>query len=132
MHAGIDRTAAIVDACRKRARPIIMTTIAMIAGMLPSAFAVGSSGEFRAPMAISVIGGLLVSTLLSLLFVPAFFTIMDDFGRLTWRIFGRFIGKTDEPPSKEAATAPVVTMSSPEQRGSADRGKAIAEVSDPA
>jgi hydrophobe/amphiphile efflux-1 (HAE1) family protein len=105
MHAGMDRTAAIVDACQKRARPIIMTTIAMVAGMLPSAFAVGAGGEFRAPMAISVIGGLVVSTLLSLLFVPAFFTIMDDFGRLTWRIFGPLVGKADEPPPSQAGAS---------------------------
>ena len=81
MHAGVDRTAAIVDACEKRARPIVMTTIAMVAGMFPSALAFGAGGEFRSPMAIAVIGGLIVSTLLSLLFVPALFTIMDDFGR---------------------------------------------------
>ncbi|AGK59297.1 acriflavin resistance protein [Hyphomicrobium denitrificans 1NES1] len=99
---GIERGVAIVDAGRKRARPIIMTTLAMAAGMLPSAFALGDGGEFRAPMAISVIGGLLVSTLLSLIFVPSFFTVMDDFGWLMQRIFGRFIGPTDE-----AETPPV-------------------------
>jgi len=93
---GIERGVAIVDAGRKRARPIIMTTLAMAAGMLPSALALGDGGEFRAPMAISVIGGLLVSTLLSLIFVPSFFTVMDDFGWLMQRIFGRFIGPTDE------------------------------------
>ncbi|HVX35560.1 MAG TPA: efflux RND transporter permease subunit [Hyphomicrobium sp.] len=99
---GIERGVAIVDAGRKRARPIIMTTLAMAAGMLPSAFALGDGGEFRAPMAIAVIGGLLVSTLLSLIFVPSFFTVMDDFGWLMQRIFGRFIGPTDE-----AETPPV-------------------------
>jgi putative effector of murein hydrolase LrgA (UPF0299 family) len=55
-----------------------MTTIAMIAGMVPSALGLGAGGEFRSPMAIAVIGGLLVSTLLSLLFVPAVFAVMDD------------------------------------------------------
>jgi hypothetical protein len=49
-------------------------------------------------MAIAVIGGLLVSTFLSLLFVPALFVIVDDFGRLLWGVFGRFVGKSDEPP----------------------------------
>ena len=78
--------------------PIVMTTIAMAAGMAPSALAFGAGGEFRSPMAIAVIGGLLVSTFLSLLFVPAFFTIMDDLGRLTWRLFGRFIGPSGEEP----------------------------------
>jgi multidrug efflux pump subunit AcrB len=109
MHAGVERTAAILDAGRKRARPIIMTTLAMVAGMLPSALAWGAGGEFRSPMAIAVIGGLIVSTLLSLFFVPALFTIMDDFGRLLWWIFGRFIGKADEPTPDEAATAPILT-----------------------
>ena len=71
MHQGVDRTTAIIDAGQKRARPIIMTTIAMAAGMLPSALAIGAGGEFRSPMAIAVIGGLVVSTLLSLVFVPA-------------------------------------------------------------
>ena len=66
---GTPRLEALVEAGRKRARPIVMTTIAMVAGMLPSAFAYGDGGEFRAPMAIAVIGGLLVSTVLSLLFV---------------------------------------------------------------
>jgi multidrug efflux pump subunit AcrB len=75
---GMERTAAIVEAGKKRARPIIMTTVAMVAGMAPSAFGFGAGAEFRAPMAIAVIGGLLVSTLLSLLFVPAFFAVVDD------------------------------------------------------
>jgi hydrophobe/amphiphile efflux-1 (HAE1) family protein len=94
---GVERREAIIDAGRKRARPIIMTTLAMAAGMLPSAFALGDGGEFRAPMAIAVIGGLLVSTLLSLVFVPSFFTVMDDVGYLMQRIFGRFVGPRDEP-----------------------------------
>ena len=94
---GVERREAIIDAGRKRARPIIMTTLAMAAGMLPSAFALGDGGEFRAPMAIAVIGGLLVSTLLSLVFVPSFFTVMDDVGNLMQRIFGRFVGPRDEP-----------------------------------
>ncbi len=82
---GADRTTALMEAGRKRARPIVMTTIAMAAGMLPSAYALGDGGEFRAPMAIAVIGGLIVSTVLSLVFVPSFFTVMDDLSRaVTW------------------------------------------------
>jgi multidrug efflux pump subunit AcrB len=104
MHHGVDRTAAIVDAGRKRARPIIMTTIAMVAGMVPSALALGAGGDARAPMAIAVIGGLLVSTALSLLFVPAFFALMDDAGKLIWRIFGRFLGGPDDADNKPHAT----------------------------
>ncbi|WP_430913045.1 efflux RND transporter permease subunit [Methylobacterium sp. sgz302541] len=97
MRAGVDRATAIVDAGRKRARPIVMTTIAMAAGMVPSAMALGIGGEFRAPMAIAVIGGLIVSTGLSLLFVPAFFVLMDDLSRLFVRLFSRFVGARDEP-----------------------------------
>jgi multidrug efflux pump subunit AcrB len=89
MALGIDRTAAIVDAGRKRARPIIMTTIAMGAGMVPSALGVGDGGEFRSPMAIAVIGGLVTSTLLSLLVVPAVFTYVDDAERLVARVVRR-------------------------------------------
>ncbi len=94
-HHGVPRDHAIIDAGRKRARPIVMTTIAMIAGMVPSALGIGQGGEFRAPMAIAVIGGLAVSTVLSLMFVPSFYTIMDDLGALTARKLGRFIGPTE-------------------------------------
>jgi uncharacterized membrane protein YdfJ with MMPL/SSD domain len=79
-----------------------MTTIAMVGGMLPSALALDSGGEFRAPMAIAVIGGLISSTVLSLLFVPAVFVMMDNVGSWLWWIFGRFVGKTDEPPALAA------------------------------
>lgn len=74
---GIHRNIAIIDASHKRARPIIMTTIAMTAGMVPSALAFGDGGEFRAPMAVAVIGGLITSTLLSLLFVPSLFSVVN-------------------------------------------------------
>ncbi|SFK78221.1 efflux RND transporter permease subunit [Methylocapsa palsarum] len=90
MASGMDRTLAIVEAGKKRARPIVMTTVAMVAGMLPSAFAIGAGGEFRSPMAIAVIGGLIVSTLLSLLFVPAFFAMMDDAGGGIGGLWRRF------------------------------------------
>jgi multidrug efflux pump subunit AcrB len=85
---GKARDEAIIDAGMKRARPIIMTTIAMVAGMMPSALAFGDGGEFRSPMALAVIGGLLFSTILSLVFVPAMFIVMDDIGSLIWR-FGK-------------------------------------------
>ncbi len=102
MARGTPRLDAIVDAGRKRARPIVMTTIAMVGGMLPSAMAVGSGGEFRAPMAVAVIGGLISSTVLSLVFVPAVFVLMDDIGRWTWRLFSRFVGPADEPAAPPA------------------------------
>ena len=93
-----------------------MTTLAMAAGMTPSAFAFGDGGEFRAPMAIAVIGGLLVSTALSLVFVPSFFTVMDDLGWLLWRLVAGFIGPTDEREGA-ASALPVVghaTAASPD------------------
>ncbi len=106
MHRGVDRMTAIIEAGQKRARPIIMTTIAMVAGMVPAALALGAGGDARAPMAMAVIGGLVVSTFLSLLFVPAFFVIMDDLGRLIWRIFGRFVARTPEPePTHETSSS---------------------------
>ena len=94
---GVERNEAIIDAGRKRARPIIMTTIAMVGGMLPSALALESGGEFRAPMAVAVIGGLISSTVLSLLFVPAVFALMDDFAKWIWHFFSGQIGSADEP-----------------------------------
>lgn len=107
MHRGMERTQAMIEAGRKRARPIIMTSIAMSAGMLPSALGVGEGGTFRAPMAIAVIGGIIVSTVLSLVVVPSFFLIMDDLSRLLAWIFGRFVGSKDEetaPLDNEALT----------------------------
>jgi len=97
MRRGVSRLEAIVDAGRKRARPIVMTSIAMIGGMLPSAFGLGSGGEFRAPMAIAVIGGLLSSTLLSLVFVPAVFSVMDDVAVSIWGFFRLWVGGPHEP-----------------------------------
>jgi multidrug efflux pump subunit AcrB len=83
---GMARTEALVDACHKRARPILMTSLAMGAGMLPIALGWGTDPSFRAPMAIAVIGGLVTSTLLSLLVVPAVFTWIDDLARLPGRL----------------------------------------------
>ncbi len=93
---GMARIDAIVDAGRKRARPIVMTTIAMGAGMLPSAFGIGEGGSFRAPMAIAVVGGLIAATFLSLIFVPSFYIVMDDISKLFTWIFSRFAGAPDE------------------------------------
>ncbi len=75
---GLDRWHALLDACRKRARPIVMTTVAMGVGMLPIAIGLGTDPSFRAPMAIVVIGGLITSTFLSLLVIPVVFTYVDD------------------------------------------------------
>ena len=84
---GMSRFDALVDACHKRARPIVMTTIAMGAGMLPVAMGWGADPSFRSPMAVAVIGGLITSTLLSLLVVPAAFTFVDDLERgIVWLV----------------------------------------------
>ena len=77
---GMSQHDALVDACRKRARPVIMTSLAMGAGMLPIALGFSGDSSFRAPMAVAVIGGLITSTLLSLVVIPATFTVLDDFG----------------------------------------------------
>jgi hypothetical protein len=93
-----------------------MTTIAMVAGMMPSALAVGAGGEFRSPMALAVIGGLIFSTVLSLVFVPAMFMLMDDVGNLAWRFGKRLIvshGEDEEPPSGHHHQAPPPAKSPP-------------------
>ena len=79
---GLARHEALLDACHKRARPIVMTTIALTAGMLPIAMGVGADPSFRQPMAIVVIGGAIASTALSLIVIPVVFTYVDDF--LKW------------------------------------------------
>ena len=87
---GMDRLEALIDACHKRARPIIMTTIAMTAGMMPIALGLGSDPSFRSPMSIAVIGGLITSTLLSLLVIPALYTYIDDAEHGIKRLVKRF------------------------------------------
>lgn len=87
---GMSRWDAIFDACHKRARPVVMTTIAMGAGMLPIALSWGAADtSFRSPMAIAVIGGLITSTVLSLLVIPVVFTYLDDLGQWVSRMFAR-------------------------------------------
>ena len=85
--AGEHRFTALVEAGAVRLRPIMMTTLAMIAGMLPIALALGEGGEFRAPMAHAVIGGLITSTMLTLVVIPVAYTYFDDFGAWVKRRF---------------------------------------------
>ena len=92
---GMDRFAAVIEAGHKRAQPIVMTSIAMSAGMLPSALGVGEGGAFRAPMATAVIGGIIVSTVLSLVVVPAFYLIMDDLSWLIERLTRGVVGQKE-------------------------------------
>jgi multidrug efflux pump subunit AcrB len=86
---GLSMHEAIVDACRKRARPVIMTTLAMGAGMLPLALGLSSDSSFRAPMAWAVIGGLITSTLLSLIVIPATYSVLHDLDLRLRRWFRR-------------------------------------------
>ena len=81
MRAGKDRLTALLEAGHKRARPIVMTTVAMVAGMLPVAIGIHGDNSFRGPMAVAVIGGLITSTMLTLVIVPAAFTLVDDIER---------------------------------------------------
>ena len=76
---GYDRTTAVIEAGRTRLRPIVMTTLAMIFGMLPLFLGIGAGGEGRAPMARAVVGGLITSSLLTLIVVPVMYTYLDDF-----------------------------------------------------
>jgi len=77
MARGVPKFQAIMEAGHKRAQPIVMTTVAMTAGMIPTALSLGGDGQWRAPMGTVVIGGLIVSTLLTLLIVPAGFSLAD-------------------------------------------------------
>ena len=101
---GMARTEAVIEAGRMRAQPIIMTSIAMAAGMLPSALGVGEGGSFRAPMAIAVIGGIIASTGLSLVIVPSFFLVMDDLQHGLARIFGGLVGPRETIPEAPDAS----------------------------
>ena len=101
---GVERVAALIDACSKRARPIVMTTVAMGAGMLPIALKIGADADFRAPMAIAVIGGLITSTVLSLFYIPVVFTCVDDVKR--WILRG--VSRLGRPPARpQEAVSPI-------------------------
>jgi multidrug efflux pump subunit AcrB len=101
---GMNRFDALVDACHKRSRPIVMTTIAMGAGMLPLALGLSGDPSFRSPMAVAVIGGLITSTLLSLLVVPAVFTYVDDIEHWSRRM-ARKLRKHPRRPARSEESA---------------------------
>jgi multidrug efflux pump subunit AcrB len=88
MERGVPRYEALLDAGRKRAQPIVMTTVAMVAGMVPTALSLGGDAAWRQPMGVVVIGGLVLSTIMTLALVPAGFSIADDVEK--W--FGRKVG----------------------------------------
>jgi HAE1 family hydrophobic/amphiphilic exporter-1 len=85
---GLDRTEALLLAAKVRLRPILMTTLAMIFGMVPLAFAITEGSEQRAPMGQAVIGGVITSSLLTLVVVPVVYCYMDDLGHWFKRVFG--------------------------------------------
>ncbi len=101
---GMTRLEAVMDSCAKRARPIVMTSIAMSAGMLPVALGLAGDPSFRAPIGVAVLGGLIVSTVVSLFIVPVFYTLMDDMQLATARRFSKWF-------KSEADTKPVVPVS---------------------
>ena len=103
--AGLSRDQALIEACRKRARPVLMTTIAMGAGMLPIALGLGADGGFRTPLGVSVIGGLITSTLLSLIVVPAAYSLVAE-------MTDRFRARMGWAPRKAAAAAPAPAATS--------------------
>jgi len=93
MNHGMEKNKAIWEAGHKRAQPIVMTTIAMVAGMLPTAISISGDNSWRAPMGVTVIGGLIFSTLLTLLLVPAYFSIAISIESRVGRLFHRFVGQ---------------------------------------
>jgi multidrug efflux pump subunit AcrB len=102
MAKGVEKTVAIADAGHKRAQPIVMTTMAMVAGMVPTALSLSGDGSWRAPMGIVVIGGLLLSTVLTLLIVPSAFSLADGFEKWLSPKFRRLItyrGVQDHGPA---------------------------------
>ncbi len=113
--AGQSRMEALMNACRERARPIVMTTMAMAAGMAPTALGLGQGSEFRQPMAIAVIGGLISSTALSLVLVPVVYEFVDQFENWIAPRFGRFLtplSPGDDAPLGDEDTL-VTTTESP-------------------
>jgi HAE1 family hydrophobic/amphiphilic exporter-1 len=96
--AGVSQRESLMEACRERARPIVMTTVAMAAGMMPAALAVQKGSEFRQPLAVAVIGGLATSTILSLVLVPVVYEFIDDFERWLRPKLARLVTPRDPPP----------------------------------
>ncbi|MDQ4087678.1 MAG: efflux RND transporter permease subunit [Pseudomonadota bacterium] len=102
MAKGVPKNEAIIDAGHKRAQPIVMTTMAMVAGMVPTALSLEGDASWRAPMAVVVMGGLLLSTLLTLVLVPASFSLADSFEKWLAPKVGRLItykGPQDHGPA---------------------------------
>jgi multidrug efflux pump subunit AcrB len=110
MDHGVSKMDALLDAGRKRAQPIVMTTVAMVAGMVPTAISLSGDGAWRAPMGVVVIGGLILSTLLTLLIVPAGFSLADSIEKRLGRFFSSnlltYRKGDDTKPHGEIASQP--------------------------
>ncbi len=105
MSRGVPKFEALMEAGRKRAQPIVMTTVAMVAGMVPTAISATGDGAWRAPMGIVVIGGLIVSTIMTLALVPAGFSLADDIEKWIGQKVGRkLLAEYDSPVPAETAT----------------------------
>jgi HAE1 family hydrophobic/amphiphilic exporter-1 len=100
---GMPRREALIQAGAIRLRPIMMTTLALIAGMLPVALGIGEGAEFRAPLGRAVIGGVITSTLLTLVVIPTFYEILDEWREWVFRKFGVYKPRTAEHPIPRAA-----------------------------
>jgi len=103
--AGRDRAHAILEAGRIRLRPILMTTFAMVFGMIPLALGIGEGSEQRAPMAHAVIGGIITSTLLTLVVVPVIYTYLDDLAHWARNRFAAGRAAAAAPPDRDAQHA---------------------------
>jgi hydrophobic/amphiphilic exporter-1 (mainly G- bacteria), HAE1 family len=101
--AGVEREEALMHAGRKRFRPILMTTFALVAGMMPVAVGVGEGGEFYRPMAVAIIGGTITSTLLTLLVIPSFYDSIEIWREKFGRLLARWRGKA--APAREVVSA---------------------------
>jgi multidrug efflux pump subunit AcrB len=106
MRVGTDRTTALLEAGHKRARPIVMTTVAMIAGMTPVMLQLFRGEMFRSSMSIAVMGGLITSTALTLVIVPAVFTLVDDVERWVGPRVSRLLMSHESPPPAAAKAPP--------------------------
>jgi HAE1 family hydrophobic/amphiphilic exporter-1 len=102
---GMPRREALIQAGAIRLRPIMMTTLALIAGMLPVALGIGEGAEFRAPLGRAVIGGVITSTLLTLVVIPTFYEILDEWREWVFRKFGVYKPRTAEHPIPRGAAA---------------------------
>ncbi len=106
MEKGVKKFDAIMDAGHKRAQPIVMTTVAMVAGMVPTALSLSGDGSWRAPMGVTVIGGLILSTILTLVIIPATFSLAIGFEDRLAPLIGRWLttgGKSARPPVPQPA-----------------------------